>query len=223
MTGTKLVNAGENALIDRRAHRPKEIAYGFPIQNLVESGTMEHNLQLGAKDQTAARFAEVERLHSQPVSRNKKPFPAVVPQREDKHAPHLFDAGIAVLLVQMDNHLCIRVGIETMALTLENRSKSAKVVDLPIEDDPHGPVFVMDGLLARCQNDDAKPTHSEADAGRYVVAVVVGTAVNHGIAHRADFRFENRPFAEAHNACYAAHGFVTLFSLHRRIVRPDGP
>lgn len=59
------------------------------------------------------------------------------------------------------------------------------IVDLTIENNPDGSVFIADGLMAGGQVDDAEAAHAEANHALGEDAVVVGTAVDNRVAHAA--------------------------------------
>jgi len=59
------------------------------------------------------------------------------------------------------------------------------VVDLSIENDPYGTVFVAEGLMARSEVDDAQAAHAKPDPALREDALVVRTAVGHDVAHAA--------------------------------------
>src|SRR5690606_17757081 len=64
----------------------------------------------------------------------------------------------------------------------------AVVVDLAVEDDRDGAVFVGDGLAAAAQVDDAEPPHAEADAVGREESVLVRAATRDRRGHPAGSR-----------------------------------
>src|SRR2546430_1568264 len=83
----------------------------------------------------------------------------------------------ASLLVQVDDDLGVRARVDRVSPALQIPAELLEVVDLAVEDGPDRPVFVVHGLAAGLQVDDAQPSHAEPDAGRHVEALVVGAAV----------------------------------------------
>ena len=80
------------------------------------------------------------------------------------------------------------------------------VVDLPVEHDDFGAVFVEHRLPAAPQIDDAEPPHAEANRPAHVESLVVGAAMSQGGAHATHKSLRDGPFPLAvHNACDAAH------------------
>src|SRR6478736_3298919 len=113
---------------------------------------------------------------------------------------------VSLLLVEMHEHFRVAVRPEAVSGGLELPAEAAVVVDLPVEHDDDGAVFVTDGLLSSADVDDAQTTHAERHAVRHVIAVGVRTAVRYGIAHRAHAR--PRLLAgdrQADKARYTAH------------------
>ena len=73
-----------------------------------------------------------------------------------------------------------------MAGGFELRPERAEVVDFAVEDDPDGPIFVVDRLMSRRQIDDAQPPHAERNPLVHEPAFVVGAAMPDDLAHPAD-------------------------------------
>src|SRR3989442_12516743 len=63
-----------------------------------------------------------------------------------------------MLFVQVDEHLGVRRGREPMPLRQELGRELSIVVDLTVEDHPHGSIFVGQRLVAGLEVDDADPT-----------------------------------------------------------------
>src|SRR4051812_4607128 len=72
-----------------------------------------------------------------------------------------------------------------MAAGAQARLKVAKVVDLAVEDDVDGPVFISDGLVATRDVNDAEPAHADRHTICDAIPTVIGAAVANGIAHCA--------------------------------------
>ena len=75
-----------------------------------------------------------------------------------------------------------------MAARLELVAQLAEVVDLAVEDDPDVPSSLAIGCRPRVEVDDRQPALPEADAGRDVDALTVGTAMHDRAAHPVDER-----------------------------------
>ena len=83
-----------------------------------------------------------------------------------------------------------------------------EVVDLAVEHHPDGPILVGDRLAPGIEVDDAQAAHAQTHSGREVEAFVVGTPVDDGRAHVAQFLFEDGLAVQAHDASDSAHGGV---------------
>src|SRR5882724_2856761 len=86
----------------------------------------------------------------------------------------------------MNQRFRVAVGFESMAGADQIRAQFLEVIDLAIEDYPHGSVFVGHGLVAARQIDDAEAPHAEAAATGDMIAFIIRAAVPDLIAHRAD-------------------------------------
>src|SRR6266508_797058 len=80
------------------------------------------------------------------------------------------------------------------------------VVDLAVEDDHLGSVFVEDRLPAAAQVDDAEATHPETDGPVHVQPLVIRPTMPERGAHAAHQRLRHGSFPiVVHDACDAAH------------------
>ena len=86
----------------------------------------------------------------------------------------------------MQHHLGVGDGAEPVSLGLEERAQRTVVVDLAVEDDPAGAVFVRHRLLAARAIDDREPPEAENRRLRLVKPIAVGPAVIHRVGHRTD-------------------------------------
>ena len=85
----------------------------------------------------------------------------------------------------MNDHLGVGVRGEHVPALEQLAGQLAIVVDLAVEDDLHGAVFVADRLVAGLQVDDAEAIHPEAERAVGQQARLVGAAVLDGVAHGA--------------------------------------
>src|SRR5262249_14249776 len=108
------------------------------------------------------------------------------------HAAQPFDEAFAFFLIQMDKHLGIAVGSETMPLGLEIGTERLEVVDLAVEDDLDGAVLVADRLIASGQVDDRQATVDETDSRLGKEALRVGPAMRDALAHSSQNRIFDR-------------------------------
>jgi hypothetical protein len=73
----------------------------------------------------------------------------------------------------MNEALRIGRGLETMSPFKKVIPEVAVVVDLTIENDPHGPIFIVHGLLAPTHIDDRQSTHAKPDTIPEVEPIVI--------------------------------------------------
>ena len=109
----------------------------------------QQRLQLGPEDDAAAgHLGVVERLDAEAVARQHQTPRVRVPQREREHAAEAVHAAFSPLLVAVDDDLRVGAGPEAMAGRRQLRAHLGEVVDLAVEHDPHGAVFVGQRLIA---------------------------------------------------------------------------
>src|SRR5262252_3098100 len=106
----------------------------------------------------------VERLHSQSIARNEQFLPALIPDREGKHAAQIVDAGGAVFFIEMENCLGIAVGAINVAPRFEVSTIICMIVDLAVVGDVETIVFIGHRLMAGSHVDDREAPMPERDA-----------------------------------------------------------
>src|SRR5690606_842959 len=112
-------------------------------------------LELGTESEhTVIEHGVEERLHAQPVSREKQALLATVPERERKHAPKAFETGLAPLLPSMHDYFRVAVRFESVAKPDELLHQFLEVVDLTVEHDGNGPILVEKRLMPAGKIDD---------------------------------------------------------------------
>ena len=134
------------------------------------------------------RPAPVERLDAHPVAREQQPPAARVPDCEREHAAEVIDAGIAPLLVGMDDGFGVATRPVAMTGGFELRADVGVVVDLAVEDDPDRPVFVRQRLMAGCHIDDAQPAMGQTGEVVDVDAGFVRATMPDDVPHRTQPR-----------------------------------
>jgi hypothetical protein len=77
------------------------------------------------------------------------------------------------LLIEMDYNFGVRGGLETVTRSLESLPELRKIVDLAVENDPNGLVFVGKRLPSSIDVDNAETTVAEPDSGVKIVSFVV--------------------------------------------------
>src|SRR5581483_6290106 len=142
--------------------------------------------QLGSERELAAGVPVGERLDAVAVASEHEPPPLPVPDRDREHPAQPLREAVAVLLVEMQDHLGVAVRSEAVTRALQLGPELAVVVYLAVLDDPGGAVLVRDRLVARLEVDDREPPRREPDRPVDVRAVAVGAAVDERPAHRGE-------------------------------------
>src|SRR5439155_9066241 len=127
--------------------------------------------------------AEIQRLDADPVPRQQQPAAASVPKGKGKHAAQALDKLFPFVFVKMGDYLGIALCAKAMAFALQVGAETLVVVNLAVEDNLNGPVFVADRLVAAGKIDYGEPAVGEADAGTGPEALSVGAAVGDRARH----------------------------------------
>jgi hypothetical protein len=171
----------------------------------------QQRLDFGAEIQPPPDDGVVQRLDANPIARHEDASRPAVPDGEAEHAPKAADGRGAPLLVRVDDHFGVGRCIEAMTGGFQFRAKLAKIVDFPVEDDPHRPILVVNRLVPGGQVDDAQAPHSErytlVDQHSFVVRPAMPDHVAHAVDQLAAFIErervgDRRRFGESG---YAAH------------------
>src|SRR5437762_4132367 len=185
----------------------------FPVERALDVGHLQDWLQLRCEEQRAVALVVVERLDAQPIAREQDLPPPRVPDGEGEHAAQPIDAARAEVFVEMNDRLGVAGGLEDVAAPLQVAPQLLVVVDLAVEDDPDGAVFVRDRLEAVAEIDDAETAHADRDAVPDVDTFIVRTAVGHDAAHCTDLVLTNGLSVPPNYACDAAHGAFSSVRL----------
>src|SRR4030081_1523917 len=102
------------------------------------------------------------------VARHEQRTVKIVPDGKCKDTVEAFDTCSAPLFVSVEDDLCIASRLEGVPGFEQLFSQLDVVINLSIEDDLEGPIFVRDGLTAPCNVDDAESPVSQTDLVRYV-------------------------------------------------------
>src|SRR5207249_11563074 len=114
---------------------------------------LQDRFRFRGEPQAAAVEPVVERLLAEAVAREQEAAPSSVPQREREHAAQHPNAVLAVVLVQMDDDLRVRVRGYAVSTLDERRLKLLVVVDLTVQNEDDAAILVEDRLVAGLEID----------------------------------------------------------------------
>src|SRR5436853_385121 len=83
----------------------------------------------------------------------------------------------------MNQHLGVRTGRETVTPLFELRRELPIVVNLPVEDDPDGLVFVRHRLVAGFEIDDAEARHPDTEWAVAMNSAPIRSSVDEDLTH----------------------------------------
>src|SRR5580704_14589652 len=97
------------------------------------------------------------------------------------------------------------MGIEMVPAPFQFSAQFEIVIDFSVEDRPHRVVFIVDGLLATGNIDDAQPAHAQTNRAPNIQTFIVRSAVHNRLAHAVYVRGFDRFPVSAYDARYPAH------------------
>ena len=187
-------------------------------------------LHLRGDAEAGAIVGGVERLDAEGVARQQHAGPGRVPDDEGVHAAQVAHHVRPVALVEVEQHLRVRVGAEFVTLLGQAVAQGHEVVDLAVEGDDEGVLAMGHGLVAGGRRiDDREPPVAEADpaVGGQPVTKIVGAADGHRVPDRRQLRLLDRRGmgAVGQDRDDAAHYFrATARKLRLRMApRPVSP
>ncbi len=137
----------------------------------------------------------------------------LIVKRYGKHPAQLGEALCAHLFIEVNDDLSITMGVKLMAAGFEFAAQLREVVYLAIEDDPNALVFVVNGLVAAREIDNAEPPHAQAHRPASVNSLVVRPAMDDRLAHAVDLLRLGLLVGAPHQSCYPAHGVTPVAML----------
>ena len=122
VAGQQPVNALEQRLGAREVARAEQLGQARLVGLGANQPALEDRLDLRPEQQPAAGYRPVERLDAEAIAREQQPAARGVPDGEGEHAAQVLDAGVAPLLVGVDDRF--RVGARAIAVAgrLEHRA-----------------------------------------------------------------------------------------------------
>jgi hypothetical protein len=111
----------------------------------------------------------------------------------------------AFFLIEMDQNLRIRVGVKPMATSLQVLPKLWIVEDLPIVNDPDGPIFIVNRLVSTAQVDDAQPGMGKSGVLTKIDPKGIRAPMPEQSQHLPEKLLRRRGRVEVNDAGYATH------------------
>src|SRR5207237_9116270 len=104
----------------------------------------------------------------------------------------MVDAARSPFLVGVDDYFSIAARVKAMAALFQARAKVRKIIYLAIEYNADFARFVVIGLTAASEVDNAQPAHTEDHSGARVHSFIVGYAADERVHHRTQPIFGDR-------------------------------
>ena len=207
--GLQLVDALEERLGQRRELEAQVLLQRLLVELAFVGGVLQDAFDLGGEDELRAGLAVlhgvVKRFDAEEVARAEQLAALLVPDGEREHAAHLVQQQLAPGQVRHQQRLGVGLGLERPAVRGQLVAQVAVVVDLAVEHDgvvadgerSGGGAFrsrrrhdgVMrargahHGLAAVLEVDERQAPMPQRHAVGKVLALAVGAAVRHDVAH----------------------------------------
>ena len=188
MAGHQLAHAAKDASWHRHVTEAHVGAHRVRVDLGAQPGNLQQRLELAAEHDPRAVIRVEKGLFTISIAGQDQRPRSRVPDREPKHTVESRETGIAPLLVSVNDHLGVGLGVKLVSESLELGAQLAKVVNLAVEHRLQRAVFVVHRLVTTGEIDDREPAHS--DHGLLVMEqpLVVGAAMGDGRVHRVTYR-----------------------------------
>jgi hypothetical protein len=146
----------------------------------------QNGFQLGSKIQIASGMRDVQRLDADPIAGQHEASIALRPERHREHAAQSREARRIPLQEGLQDDFRIAMGPEPAAELLQFVSKLAVIVNFPVKNNCAIAVFAINGLIPALQIDDFQADGPERNEGRFMRALLVGSAMDQGARDACD-------------------------------------
>ena len=186
MSGRQLVDVFEQGFGSGQVMEREKFPNGRQIDFTRHLRVGNDGLQFGGKVKCRFRLTKIERFDAHAVACHEQPPLSCVPDGKGKHPAQFPHAVRPEFLIGMDDDFCVRLRPEDMAFGQESFAQFLKVVNLPVENNPDGFVFIRHRLRAGVEVNNGQPEMTQAGVGVQMNSFTVRAAVAHGIEHGLD-------------------------------------
>jgi hypothetical protein len=147
---------------------------------------LQERRQLRCEGQVAVVLVQEQGLLAEAVASKQQAPAPLVPQREREHSLERVHEGLAVLLVEVHQHLGVRARREAMPARAQILTQLRVIVDLAIERHPHRAVLVAERLMASLDIHDRQAANADSHSSREIGVhpLIVRASVAQRRAHR---------------------------------------
>src|SRR4051812_33854193 len=146
---------------------------------------LNNRFDLRAKHQPILVAGIVHGLNAEMIARDQQKTISRIPDRKAEHAAQIRHAVHAIFFIEMDKHFRIADAFENMPSAFQVFGKGSEVIDFSIENNDNAAIFVVHGLLAAAQIDDAQAAHSHRKIAVEIGSFVIWPAMANDLQHIA--------------------------------------
>jgi hypothetical protein len=173
MTSREFVDTLEKRFRRRRVTQRDEVIHSDDIHLRFDVPGSKQCFDFGREGKDLINMVVKKRFLTYVIPSEKETATTLIPNRERKHPAEVTHALSPVLLIEMDYNFGVRGGLEAVTRSLESLPELRKIVDLAVENDPNGLVFVGKRLPSSIDVDNAEAPVPESDSGVKIVSFVV--------------------------------------------------
>ncbi len=201
--GSELAHAADDRARTRHVGEHEEGVDRVGIELAQLRLDREQRGQFRGEQQLAVVLVQEQRLLAETVARDQQAAGALIPEGEGEHALQRVHHRLAVLLVEVHQHLGVAAGRKAVAAAPQVFAQLRVVVDLAVEGGPDRAVLVAQRLVTAVDVHDRKAPRADRHAGGLICVnpLVVGPAVAQRRAHRA----HGAPVGVRRTPCNSAH------------------
>ncbi len=144
---------------------------------------LQDGFDLRAKDQPLTIPIVIQRLFTKAVAGSQKTLAFSIPNGEGEHTAQMRDTVIPVLLISMNDRLCVTISAKRMPPLLKFSPQLAVVIDFAVKDNQDALIFVKNRLVAASQVYNRETAHTQSNPVTYPDSLIVWSTVAHNLAH----------------------------------------
>ncbi len=137
--------------------------------------------ELGREPDGVVADGDEQGFFPHPIAREQDPPSTGVIEGKGEHPAQVFDAGVAVLEVEGEDHLAVAAGAKAVTTGRERIAQCVVVVDLAVGNEHQPLIVVVQGLRTARHVDDAETAVDEPDVLVEESAGAVGATVGESL------------------------------------------
>lgn len=207
----QFVDVLENGFRGRDIKQRKIIAERFKVEGACNTGIGDNGFNFRTEDQGFAVPVIIQGLDAEAIPRHEEAPSVFIPNGKGKHPSEAVNTGFAPLFIGVNDGFGVAPGLKHMALVQQLLADVEVIVDLTIEHNPYGPVFIGQWLLPGGDIDDRQAPMRQTDrrrsssGGVAIKPLCIRAAMGKGVGHLPENFLIDWLTGQVKYSAYSAH------------------